>query len=130
MEVVAIAKNIRISPKKVRLVVDQIKKMKPHDAIAILDFTPKSSAMPLKKVVKSAMANARNNFGLDDETLKFKTLIVEEGPVFKRVRAVSRGRAHAILKRTSHIKVTLEGEPKKEVSKVSEKEGNTNGTKS
>lgn len=120
MEVTATAKNIRISPKKVRLVVDQIKKMNPHQALAILDFTPKSSAKPIKKVIASAIANAKNNLGLKEATLKFKSIVVGKGPVSKRYQPISRGRAHSILKRTSHIKVVLEGEQPKKVSKVPE----------
>lgn len=119
MEVTAVAKNIRISPKKVRLVVDQIKKMNPHQALAILDFTPKSSAKPIKKVIASAIANAKNNFGQDEKTLKFKSLFIGKGPVSRRYQPVARGRAHPILKRTSHITVILEGEETKKVSQVS-----------
>jgi len=120
MEVIAIAKNVRVSPQKAKLVVDQIKKMKPDKAIKILDFIPKFASGILKKVILSAMANAKNNLGLAEDTLVFKELTVSKGVVFKRFRAVARGRAHPILKRTSHIKVVLEGEQKKEVSKVSE----------
>ena len=120
MEVIAIAKNIRISPQKVRLVVDQIKKLPPQKAIEILDFTLKKASLPLKKVIQSAIANATNNFGLDQSSLTLKSILVGKGPVAKRNQPVSRGRAHSILKRTSHIKVILEGEKSKEVSKVSQ----------
>lgn len=121
-QVTATAKNIRISAKKVRMVVDQIKKMKVQDAMAILNYTIKSSSQPLKKVIASAVANAKNNLGLDEQSLKFKTIIVGEGPVYKRFRPVSRGRAHAILKRTSHIFVTLEGEQAKKVATANQTE--------
>ncbi len=114
------AKNIRTSPEKMRLLVDQIKKMTPAKSLAALDFVPTATAKPLKKVVASAVANAKNNFGLDEETLIFKSILVGKGPVFKRFRAVARGRAHAILKKTSHITVILEGQPKKEIAKVPE----------
>src|SRR3989304_5491438 len=120
MEVVAIAKNVRMSPEKVRLVVDQIKKMTPQQAIKILDFVPKKSSLPLKKVITSAIANAKNNFNLSEDSLTFREISVTKGIVFKRFKAVARGRAHPILKRTSHIKVVLEGEQRKEVSKVPE----------
>jgi len=116
MEIVAVAKNVRISPQKVRLVANQIKKMRPQDAIKTLDFIPKGAATSLKKVIVSAIANAKNNFNLSGDTLTFKEISVTKGIVFKRYRAVSRGRVHPILKRTSHIKVILEGEQKKEVS--------------
>lgn len=108
MEVTATAKNIRISPQKVKLVVDQIKKMKPADAIAILGHINKSAAIPVKKVVASAVANAKNNQNINEQSLTFKSIQVNEGRVLKRWQPVSRGRAHSILKRTSHIKVVLE----------------------
>ena len=120
MQITATAKYIRISPQKVRLVVDQIQKMTPPHALDVLDHVTKSSAKPLKKVIASAVANAKNNFGLDEQTLKFKSLLVGIGPVSKRYQPVARGRAHSILKRTSHITVILEGEKTKEVAKVSD----------
>ena len=120
MEIVAVAKNVRISPQKARLVVDQIKKMGPQEAIKMLDFIPKGASSAIKKIIASAIANAKNNFGLSQDTLTFKEISVTKGIVFKRYRAVSRGRVHPILKRTSHIKVILEGEQKKEVSKISQ----------
>src|SRR3989344_3097468 len=120
MEVTAYAKNVRISPQKVRLVASQIKKMRPQEAIKMLDFIPKGASTVLKKVIASAIANAKNNFNLSEDTLTFKEISVTKGIVFKRYRAVSRGRVHPILKRTSHIKVVLEGEQKKKVSEVSE----------
>lgn len=120
MEVTAIAKNIRISPKKVRLVVDQIRNRKPQDAVKILDFVNKRSASAIKKVIMSAIANAKNNYALDEGSLIFKQISASKGLTFKRYRPVSRGRVHHILKRASRLTVVLEGEQKKEVSKVSE----------
>ena len=120
MEVVAVAKNVRISPQKVRLVADEIRKIPPEEALKVLDFIHKNASRPLKKVIMSAIANAKNNFNLSQQNLTFKEISVTKGVVFKRYRAVARGRVHPILKRTSHIKVVLEGELKKEVSKVSE----------
>lgn len=123
--VYATGNGLRVSPKKAKLVVDQIKKLPPQDAIKMLDFVNKGSAPLLKKLILSAIANAKNNNGLDENTLKFKEILVGRGMVFKRYRAVSRGRAHHILKRTSNIKVVLEGEQTKaqevhnqEISKV------------
>ena len=98
---------------------DQIKKMEPSKSMAVLNLIHKSSARPLKKVIASAVANAKNNFGLDEMTLTFKSILVGKGPVSKRYQPIARGRAHSILKRTSHITVILEGEHKKEVPKVS-----------
>lgn len=122
MEVIAIAKNIRISPQKVRLVIAEIKKMSPASAIGTLTYTNKAAAKPIRKVIASAIANANNNFGLLESTLAFKSLVVEQGRTFKRFKAISRGRAHPIIKRTSHIKVILVGEKPKEVSKERENE--------
>ncbi|OGD87272.1 50S ribosomal protein L22 [Candidatus Curtissbacteria bacterium RIFCSPHIGHO2_02_FULL_40_17] len=119
-QITAYAKNIRISGQKIFLVVNQIKKMKPTDAVKILDFVPNKSSKIIKKVLLSAMANARNNFGHKDESLLIKEIIISKGPVFKRSRAVARGRVHPILKRTTHIKVILEAEETKEVPKAPE----------
>ena len=134
MEVKAIAKNVRISPKKVRLVVDQIKNKKPQDAMKILDFVNKRSAPAIKKVIMSTIANAKNNYALDEESLVFKQISVSKGLTFKRYRPVSRGRVHHILKRASHLTVVLEGEQKVkkelESQKVKETKEEKNGTKS
>ena len=119
MQIAATAKYVRISPEKVRLVVGQIKKMPPASAIKVLNFVPKKAAPILKKVITSAIANAKNNYGLMEDSLVFKEIQVGKGPMFKRYRPVSRGRVHSILKRTSHIRVVLEGEQKKQVSEVS-----------
>src|SRR3989338_1955870 len=109
MEVTATSKYVRVSPQKVRLVVDQIKKMPPAKAISMLAFINKSASSALKKVILSAIANAKNNYNLKEETLIFKKIEVGAGPVFKRYQPISRGRVHSILKRTSHIKVSVEG---------------------
>lgn len=109
MEVKAEAKYIRISPRKVRLVADAIRGLDPQKALEYLKFVNKRAAGPLSKLIKSAIANAQNNFSLKPEDLKFKNIQVGEGPTLKRWQAVSRGRAHSIMKRTSHIKVVLEG---------------------
>ncbi len=138
MQVIATAKNLRVSPKKARLVVDQIKKMSPAQSLLVLDFVPQKSSGFLKKVIASAIANAKNNHNLSEESLVFKEIQVGKGMEFKRFRAVARGRAHAILKRTSHIRVILEGEEKvnKPAVKTQEKETKSetkeekNGTKS
>ncbi len=105
------ATNVRISSEKVNLVVAQIKKMSPVGATNILNFVTKSSSPVLKKVVASAIANAKHNYGLDESSLTFKEIYVTKGPMYKRFQPVSRGRAHTIFKRTSHINVVLEGKP-------------------
>lgn len=104
------AKNIRISAQKVRKVVSAIKELDPQEAVVNLEFINKRAAEPLKKVIKSAIANATHNFDMNEDNLKFKTIQIGEGPTYKRWRPVSKGRAHQILKRTSHIKVILEEE--------------------
>lgn len=109
MEVKSEAKYIRISPRKVRLVIEAIKDLKPQKALEYLKFINKRAAKPISLVIKSAIANAKNNFDLNPEDLRFKSIQVGEGPTLKRWQAISRGRAHSIMKRTSHIKVVLEG---------------------
>lgn len=118
MEVRSIANNIRVSPQKVRLVVTQIKKMKPADAIVALEYVPQKAAKPLRKAIISAVSNAKNNFGLDDSTLMFSEINIGKGISFKRYRAISRGRAHSILKQTSNIRIVLTGEKTKKVAPV------------
>ena len=137
MEIAATAKNIRVSPQKVRLVVDQIKQMKPQMAITMLGYVNKRAALPIKKVVASALANAKHNFNVDENSLVFKSLQVTEGRRFKRWRPISRGRAHSILKRTSHIKVVLEVKEdktnspnKSNMSNKKKLKGGQNGSKS
>ncbi len=129
MQVQAISKNVRISPYKVRLVVNEIKKLPPGDAVKTLDFVKKSASIPVKKTIMSAIANAKNNSNLDENSLKFKEIQVGHGIAFKRYRPIARGRAHSIKKRTSSIRVVLEGEEqsKSTVAKTDES-GKTNKT--
>ncbi len=107
-----------MSPRKLRLVADMAKRLKPKDAISILPRVEKRAAEPLWKVIKSAVANASAK-GANPDSLVFKEIQISEGPRLKRWQAVSRGQAHAITKRTSHIRVIVET-----------KEPNKNGTKS
>ncbi len=111
-KVSATAKYIKISPQKMRVVADEIKKLSPEEAINVLAFVNKSASPVLVKVIKSALANAQNNSGLTKESLKFNQILISKGPMSKRFRPVSRGRAHQILKRTSHVTIILEGEQK------------------
>ena len=108
METVARAKYIRISPQKVRLVADLIRGKKVDDALNLLMFTPKSSAPVIAKVLKSAIANAGQREGVDVDTLLVKSVTVDEGPTMKRFRARAMGRGTRILKRMSHITITVE----------------------
>ena len=108
METVAAAKYIRISPQKVRLVADLVRGKKVEDALNILMFTPKGSAPVIAKLLKSAVANAGQKEGVDVDTLVVKRITVDEGPTMKRFRARAMGRGTRILKRMSHISITVE----------------------
>lgn len=114
----AIARHLRISPKKANLVAGLVRNKNAVDALAVLKFTPKKAAKILYKVVKSAISNASNNFKQKEEDLIIKEIVVTEGSTFKRSVPISRGRMHPILKRNSHITVVVglaEGdEPKTE----------------
>jgi len=108
MEVKAVVKYVRISPLKVRNAVRLIKGRQVDEAMGILDFIGKRSAKEVRKVLKSALSNAQNNFDLSRESLYVKGAVVGKGPAFKRVKPRARGRADVIRRRTSHIAVTLE----------------------
>jgi large subunit ribosomal protein L22 len=109
MKVSTELKNIRISPRKIRLVVPVVLGQKVTVALIKLRFTNKSSARPLSQALKTASADAAHNHKLDPEKLIVQEIIVSDGPTLKRGRPVARGSLHSIFKRTSHIKVTLEG---------------------
>jgi large subunit ribosomal protein L22 len=108
MEVKAIAKTVRIAPRKVRLVVDLIRGKKVSEAISILRLTPKGSSGVIEKVVKSAVANAVNNNKMDQSLLYIKTAFVDEGVTMKRYLPRAKGSANTLLKRTSHITIVLD----------------------
>ena len=107
MEARATAKYIRISPRKVQIVLDLIRKQPADKAMAILRHTPKAACEPLEKLLKSAMANAENNHDMDVEKLYVAEVFANQGPTLKRVRPRAQGRAFRIRKRTSHITVVL-----------------------
>lgn len=108
MECKATAKHVRMSPRKVRLVVDTIRGKKVEEAMATLAFTKKAAALPVRKVLKSAMANAENNHSAESvEDMKVTKAFVDGGPSLKRWRPRAMGRASKILKRTSHITIVL-----------------------
>lgn len=117
MEVIAKSTFIRPTPRKLRLVADQIRGLGVAQAEAILKNLNKKAAKPLLMVLKQGIGNAVNNFKLNKDNLRIKQLEIGEGPRMKRTRFVSRGRIHQIQKRLSHIKMVLE-------------EGEKNGTKS
>ena len=108
MEAKAVAKYIRMSPQKVRLVVDLIRGKNVEDAQSVLKFTRKYAAGVVEKTLKSAIANARQNPNIDENILYIKDVYVDQGPSLKRWRARAQGRAAAIKKRTSHVTVVLD----------------------
>ena len=114
-EAKAIAKYVRIAPRKVRIVMNLIRGKDIADAFAILKFTPKRGATLIQKVLKSAVANAENNFDMDTDKLFVSTCFVDQGPTIKRYHPRSRGQAFSILKHTSHITVVV-SEKEAEVS--------------
>ena len=107
MEAKAIARHVRIAPRKVRLVVDLIRGKKVGEALAILRLTPRSASPVVEKVLKSAVANAENNLQLDVDELVISSVFVDEGKTLKRFRPRAMGRASKINKRTSHITVVV-----------------------
>lgn len=122
MKVNASAKMVRISPRKVRLVLDEVRGLSVSDAERVLQHMNKKAARPTLKLIQSAAANAVNNFNLDRDSLKIVSLTANEGPTIKRYRPRAFGRATMIRKRTSHLHVTVEpvGE-KKEAAKAAPK---------
>jgi len=100
-------KNTRQTSRKVRLVADVVKDMSVVDAINHLAVINRKSTLLVLKVLRQALANATNNFGLSVADLEIDNIVVNDGPALKRWRAVSRGRAHTILKRTCHVRVDL-----------------------
>jgi large subunit ribosomal protein L22 len=108
MEAKATAKFVRMSPRKVRFVMDTIRGKYAADALAQLKFTPNHAAAEIEKVLRSAMANAENNHSMNPDSLKVTRCYVDGGPTLKRVQPRAQGRAYRILKRTSHITVVVE----------------------
>ena len=107
MEVRAALNNYRVSAQKARLVADQIRGLPVEQAVEVLSFSNKRAAAVMKKVLDSAIANAEHNEGADIDELKVGAVMVDEGPTYKRFRARARGRSTRILKRSSHITVTV-----------------------
>lgn len=107
MEVQAIARNIRISPRKVRIVADLIRGKSAGEALSILRHTPKAASPVVEKALRSAMANAENNNNMNIDSLYISTIFVDAGPIMKRVHPRSRGQAFGIMKRTSTLTVKV-----------------------
>ena len=107
MEVKAIAKDTGVSPRKIRPLVDMVRGRKVDEALNILNFAPSPLARVVAKVVKSAAANAENNFQMTPSDLKIVNITADEAPSMKRFRPRARGRASPIIKRSSHITVIV-----------------------
>jgi large subunit ribosomal protein L22 len=107
MESRAQAKMVRISSRKIKLVIDLIRGKDIGEAFAILRLTPRAASPVVEKILKSAVANAEHNFNMDVEKLYVKEIFVGEGPTLKRFRPRAQGRASQILKRTSHTTVVV-----------------------
>ena len=108
MKVRAVARFVRISPRKIRLVMDRIRGKKVEEAVNMLSFAPQKGARILKKLLDSAVANALENSGLDVDTLYVMRVYADEGPILKRWRPRAQGRATRIRKRTSHLTIVLD----------------------
>lgn len=110
MAVKAIAKGIRISPRKVGVVASLVRGRSVEDALTILEHTPRRSALAVSKAIKSAKANADYNHGYKPATLRIAAITVTPGPRLKRYRPAAHGRALPFMRRTSHITVIVDGE--------------------
>ena len=120
MAVKAIAKSVRISPRKVSVVVSLVRGRSVNDALTILAHTPRRAAIPVSKAIKSAQANADHNHGYKPDSLRIVEISVTPGVRYKRFRPVSRGMAHPFQRRTSHIRVIVDGD-KRPAKKTAEK---------
>ena len=108
METRAVAKFVRVSPQKVRLIMDEVRGKKVEEALNKLTFTPNKGAGILKKLIDSAVANAEQNSGANVDKLYVAKIFADEGPTLKRFRPRAMGRATRILKRSSHLTVILD----------------------
>lgn len=106
----AVAKDVGISPRKIRLVIDMVRGKKVDDALTVLNFLTTPSAKAVAKVIKSASANAENNLEMSSVDLRIAAIFADQGRTLKRFRPKSRGRVSPILKRSSHITVLVEEE--------------------
>ena len=110
LEATATLRFARISARKVKIVADLIRGKKVDDALAIVKFTPKASSEVLEKLLKSAIANAENNHGMNRGNLVVSEIYANQGPTLKRIRPAAKGSASRIRKRTSHITIKLREE--------------------
>jgi large subunit ribosomal protein L22 len=112
MQATAVLKFTRLSPQKGRLVADLIRGLPVARALEVLQFSPKKAARPLRKVLESAIANAEHNEGADVDELRVARVEIDGGPLLKRFHARAKGRGARIIKRTSHITVTVSDQKK------------------
>lgn len=129
MEVKAILRYLKISPTKVRIVANVVKGFNVDDALDQLRYINKKAAIPLAKLIKSAIANAEHNFSLDRSKLYIKNIIVNEGPMLKRWMPRAFGRATLKRKRTSHIEIILQEEKSDKSTAKKIKSSNLNNIK-
>jgi large subunit ribosomal protein L22 len=130
MNVQAVAKGVRMSPRKVGVVAALVRGRSVADALVILEHTPRRSADPVYKVVASAKANAEHNHNLKPDTLKIVEISVSPGPRLKRYRPAARGRALPFQRRTSHIRVVVTGDERVAKKAVAKSEAKTKATSS
>ena len=109
-EAVATLKYARISSRKVKIVADLVRGKKVDEALAIIKFTPKASSEVLEKLLKSAIANAENNHGMNRGNLIVSEIYANQGPTLKRIRPAAKGSAVRIRKRTSHVTIVVKEE--------------------
>jgi large subunit ribosomal protein L22 len=122
MAVKAIAKGVRMSPRKVGVVAALVRGRSVEDALTILSHTPRRSALPVSKVIASAKANAENNHNYKANTLQIVEISVTHGPRLKRYRPAAHGRALPFQRRTSHIRVVVDGEQRETRKPATKKE--------
>jgi large subunit ribosomal protein L22 len=131
MAVKAVAKGVRISPRKIAVVAALVRGRSVADALTILEHTPRRSATAVRKVIQSAQANADHNHGYKPASLQITDISVTPGPRLRRYRPISHGRAHPFERKTSHIRVVVDGEiretgPAKKAAKPAVKTEETN----
>lgn len=114
MNIIATQQNTRQTSRKVRLVANAVKDMTLEEAVKQLSVMQRKASLVVLKVIRQAIANAEHNHNLSIDKLSIKSIEVTQGPQYRRFRSVSRGRAHSVTKRTSHIVVTLTSDPKPE----------------
>lgn len=107
MEAKAVGRYLRVTPRKARYVLDEVRGKSAKDALSMLKFVPNEAATFIRRILESAVANAEHNFAMDPDTLKVSTAFVDVGPMLKRIHPRAMGRAYRILKRTSHITIAV-----------------------